>query len=187
MTLTKALLWVVPLSLLLTGSAGEAGGPRYRDDGALIMPADYRDWIFLSSGLDMSYSKAAEMAGHSMFDNVFVERAAWQGFKATGHWPDRTMLVMEVRGANTKGSINEHGHYQTDERMGIEIHVHDEARFKGGWAFFLTDGSSPAQQVPYAAECYNCHLKHGAVDTTFVQFYPTAKAIATKAGTYRAE
>jgi hypothetical protein len=150
-----------------------------------MMPADYREWVFLSAGLDMSYSDAPAMAEHSMFDNVFVDRASWQRFKATGHWPDRTMLVMEQRGATTRGSINKRGKYQTDERMTIEIHVRDESRFKGGWAFFVTDGDSPAQQVPYAAECYSCHLQHGAVDTTFVQFYPTARAIAKKAGTFQ--
>ena len=71
--------------------------------------------------------------------------------------------------------------------MGIEIHVRDESRFKGGWAFFETDGDSPALQVPYAADCYSCHLQHGAVDTTFVQFYPTLKVVAKKFGTYNEE
>jgi hypothetical protein len=151
------------------------------------MPADYREWVFLSAGLDMSYSQAPGMRGHSMFDNVFVDRAAWQGFKATGHWPNGTLLVMEARRANSKGSINKHGQYQTEERMGVEIHVHDAARFEGGWAFFVTDGAAPAKQVPYAADCYSCHREHGAVDTTFVQFYPTAKAIAKPAGTFRGE
>jgi hypothetical protein len=36
-----------------------------------------------------------------------------------------------------------------------------------------------------SAPCYECHRAHGAVDTTFAQFYPIAKAIAIKAGTYR--
>jgi hypothetical protein len=186
MTPWKALLPTAAL-VLLTAAADEAGGPRYTADGALIMPTDYREWVYLSTGLDMSYSEAPSMAGHSMFDNVFVDRAAWQGFKATGHWPDRTMLLMEVRGANSKGSINKHGQYQTEERMGIEVHVRDEARFKGGWAFFVGDGEAPAKQVPYEAECYACHLQHGAVDTTFTQFYPVARAIAKKAGTFRGD
>ena len=187
MTRLQALLSMAPHLLLLSASADEPGGPRYTADGALIVPTDYRDWVFLSAGLDMSYSEAAAMSGHSMFDNVFVDRAAWRAFKASGQWPDRTMLVMEVRGADTKGSINKHGKYQTDDRMGIEIHVRDESRFKGGWALFVTDGTSPAPQLPYTAECYTCHLKHGAVQTTFVQFYPTAKVIAKTAGTYRSE
>ena len=71
--------------------------------------------------------------------------------------------------------------------MGIEYHVRDEARFKGGWGFFFTDGTKPAQFIPYDAQCYACHQANGALDTSFTQFYPTAKPIAAKAGTLRAE
>ncbi len=69
--------------------------------------------------------------------------------------------------------------------VGVEAHVHDEARFKGGWGFFQFDGPGAAKLVPYEAACYSCHQAHGAVDTTFTQFYPTAKPIAVKAGTYK--
>ncbi len=67
--------------------------------------------------------------------------------------------------------------------MGVEFHLRDETRFKGGWAFFVQDGGR-TKLVPTAADCYSCHAAHGAVDTTFTQFYPTAKAIALKAGTF---
>jgi len=33
--------------------------------------------------------------------------------------------------------------------------------------------------IPRTASCYSCHAAHGAVDTTFVQFYPTLLPIAT--------
>ena len=161
--------------------------PRYTADGALLPPDGYREWIFLTAGLDMSYTDAPQMRTHSMFDNVFVDPVSWTSFKTTGHWPDKAMFVLEARAANSRGSINKKGHYQTEERMALEVHVHDEARFKGGWGFFEFDGSTAAKQVPYTAECYSCHLAHGAVDTTFTQFYPTAKPIAVKAGTFRQE
>ena len=45
-------------------------------------------------------------------------------------------------------------------------------------------GGAPAKMIPYSAGCYACHEAHGAVDTSFTQFYPTAKPIAVKAGTY---
>jgi hypothetical protein len=32
--------------------------------------------------------------------------------------------------------------------------------------------------IPATASCYSCHEQHGAVDTTFVQFYPTLLPIA---------
>jgi hypothetical protein len=182
MFILRCLGFFVPL-LLLTAATNDASTRRFRDDGALIPPVDYREWVFLSSGLDMSYNEAPSMQGHSMFDNVFVDPASWAAFKQTGHWPDRTIFVMENRGANTKGSINKKGHYQTDELMGLEFHVRDESRFKGGWGFFVSNGNTPAALLPDAAPCYACHQAHGAVDTTFTQFYPTAKAVAIKAGT----
>jgi hypothetical protein len=180
---TRLKLLAAFLPLLAGGSALAA--PAYNAAGDLIPPADYREWVFLSAGLDMSYSESGTGMDHSMFDNVFVDPASWAQFKQTGHWPDKTMMVLESRVANSHGSINKHGQYQTEELMGTEIHVRDEARFKGGWGFFRFDGASPAKLIPYEAQCYACHQAHGAADTTFTQFYPTAKPIAVKAGNFR--
>jgi hypothetical protein len=186
MSISRRLKCAAPLlTVLLTGVGNDEFGPRYTAEGGLILPAAYREWVFLSSGLDMSYTEAPAMPGASVFDNVFVDPAAWAAFKTSGHWADKTVFVMESRGANGKGSINKHGHYQTTELMGLEFHVRDDSRFKGGWAFFASDGASPASLIPTAAPCYSCHQAHGAVDTTFTQFYPTAKILALKAHTYR--
>jgi len=103
--------------------------PVYTQDGQLRLPADYREWVFLSSGFDMSYNPDMAM-DHQMFDNVFVNPEAWKAFQSTGKWPDKTLLVLELRRAEGKGSINQKGNFQTDA-MGIEIHVKDESRFKG--------------------------------------------------------
>jgi hypothetical protein len=174
---------VLPL-LALLGAQVAPGGPSYTPAGDLVPPSNYREWVYLSSGLDMSYSDAPMAMGHSMFDNVFVEPSAWQAFRRTGHWPDKTVFVLENRLAESRGSINKHGQYQTETRMGWEAHVHDETRFKGGWAFFALGDNGPGKLIPQSASCYTCHQAHGAVDTTFTQFYPTAKPIAVKAGTY---
>ena len=40
--------------------------------------------------------------------------------------------------------------------------------------------------VPTTMECYSCHAEHAAVDTTFVQFYPTLLQIAQSKGTLSA-
>ena len=79
---------------------------------------------------------------------------------------------------------------------------------QGNWAFFGFDASSlaypgveasaptmnqpqqgasaPAEtrtiltskMTPTSASCYSCHAQHAAVDTTFVQFYPTLLPVA---------
>lgn len=158
--------------------------PQYTSDGRLQLPAHYREWIYLSTGIDMSYGPASNM-GHSVFDNVFVNPESYEAFRLTGTWPDKTMLVLEVRGAADKNAINKSGHYQTSEIMGLEVHVKDVARFAetGSWAFFGFDTGEPARMDPKEMDCYSCHQQHAAVDTTFVQFYPTLLDIAKKKGT----
>ena len=151
----------------------------FTDDGRLIFPANYREWIFLTSGVDMSYARDSTVMGHSMFDNVFVNPSAYKAFLETGTWPDKTMLVLEGRVAGTKASINKSGHYQTGDVMGTEVHVKDE-RLPGKWAFYSFDDPSmkPSKPFPHEMDCYSCHEQHGAVDTTFVQFYPTLIKLA---------
>ena len=157
--------------------------PHYTPDGRLEAPADYREWVFLSSGIDMSYGPSAMAMGHSMFDNVFVNPEAYKAFVATGTWPDKTILVLEVRGAETKGSINHAGKFQNADLMGMEVHIKDEAKFPGKWAFFEFADDKPSKMVPTSADCYSCHQQHAAVDTTFVQFYPTLLPVAKKKNT----
>jgi Cytochrome P460 len=156
--------------------------PTYTEDGKLVFPGKYREWIYLTSGVDMSYSPNG-MAGHSMFDNVFVNPEAYKAFTETGTWPDKTVLVLEVRMAATNGSINKSGHFQTADLMDREVHLKDEARFPGKWAFFGFADNDAAKMVPKEAACYSCHEQHGAVDTTFVQFYPTLIGIAKSKAT----
>jgi Cytochrome P460 len=152
--------------------------PQYTDDVQLKFPAHYREWVYLTTGFDMSYTASSGMADHHMFDNVFVNPEAYKVFVATGHWPDKTMLVLEQRGARSKGSINQKGNYQNEEVMGIEVHVRDDARFPGKWVFFGFDGGRTGKMRAQTENCYSCHQDHGAVDTTFVQFYPTLMPIA---------
>jgi hypothetical protein len=165
--------------------SGSFDGPQYTTDGQLMRPANYREWIYLSSGLGMTYGPIQSQARdrEPMFDNVFVSRPAYNAFIDTGKWPDKTILVLEVRSSESKGSINNGGHYQSEARA-VEAHVKDEARFPGKWAFFpFHKGETASKAIPTTANCYSCHSEHGAVDTTFVQFYPTLLEVAKAKGT----
>ncbi len=168
--------------------ASSASAPAYAKDGDMLPPSNYREWIYLTSGIDMSYSANAMQTDHSTFDNVFVNPEAYRSFLATGTWPDKTVMILEAREARSKGSINQRGHYQAVGVMDFEVHVKDESRFPGKWAFFSFDAPGKnGTLIPEKAPCYSCHAQHGAVDTTFVQFYPTLLPIAQKKGTLSAE
>jgi hypothetical protein len=184
--LLSAVLLLSVLALNQTATAPSASSPQYTSDGQFKLPERYREWVYLSTGFDMSYSASAMQMDHHMFDNVFVNPEAYKAFLETGTWPDKTMLVLESRKAEGKGSINQKGNFQSTDVMGVEVHVKDESRFPGKWAFFGFDDSKTASMIPTGATCYSCHAAHAAVDTTFVQFYPTLLPIAKNKGTLSA-
>jgi len=181
---TIALTGLLLLCATVHGSPQDStsAGPAYTADGRLKLPENYRDWVFLTSSFDMSYMAGMQMGDH-LLDNVFVNPDSYKSFLATGTWPDKTLLVKENRRAPSEGSINKGGNYQSTKIEGIEIHVKDEARFPGKWGFFAFGGKEPAKLIPQAASCYSCHAEHAAVDSTFVQFYPTLLPIAQAKGT----
>jgi hypothetical protein len=179
--MTQRFLLRLAIAAVLLSTASVHGAPAYDKQGRMLFPAKYREWVFLSSGLNMSYAADPAMAGQDMFGNTFVPADAYAAFRRTGVWPDKTVIMLENRGGAGKGSINKRGLFQTTDYMGAEAHVKDKSRFKGGWAFFAFDpAGKPAQEIPRTASCYACHQQHAAVDTTFVQFYPTLLPIATK-------
>lgn len=169
--------------------------PAYTSSGELIRPADFREWVFVTSGLGMTYNQPAPrpesgQAGAPRipnFTNVYVNPASYRAFMRTGQWPDKTMFILEIRAATSEGSINKGGHFQTNLVV-IEASVKDEARFPGKWAYFDfgRDMKTQVAALPRTERCYACHTDNGAVDNTFVQFYPTLLEVATKMGTVKA-
>jgi cytochrome P460 len=175
------------LALAVAGEPAPPGGPRYTSDGQLVRPASYREWIYLSSGLGMTYGLVEKVVGRQRFDNVFVDPRAYRAFLETGTWPDKTMFALEVRNATSKGSINRGGHYQEGVDA-LEIHLKDQARFPATrWGFFAFDSAEQktAKPFPPSSRCQECHSRHGAVDETFVQFYPTLIPVARAKGTFK--
>jgi hypothetical protein len=178
-------------------SSKSAGGPNttserpsYTPDKQLRLPKEYREWVYLTSGMDMSYNAKADSGDMHMFDNVFVNPASYREFLKSGTWPDGTTMVLENRGAvqggSGRSSINKHGTTQSQEIMGFEVHVKD-ASLPGGWGFFAFDNPNSAKLIARPASCYTCHEAHAAADTTFVQFYPTLLPVAKAKGTLSRE
>ena len=174
----------------VTAQQPAGDGPKYTGAGQLIYPSDYRDWVYLTTGLGMTYGPAQPAAGQPPnFDNVFVNRESYRQFMTSGKWPDKSIFVLEIRGAEANVSINNGGQTQGNI-VAIEAAVKDSKQFpQTTWAYFEF-GAPPsakpnAAALPTSARCYWCHRENTAVEQTFVQFYPTLFDVARRMGTVK--
>jgi hypothetical protein len=179
--MTRALVLIVTLAAALT-SQEKMYQPRFEDGNQLVRPEGYREWMFVGSNLNMGYSDD-QTPKESRFHNIYIQPEAYRQYAATGKFPDKTVLVMEVIAAGTNASINKRGQFE-DRPIGIEVSLKDEKRFPGKWAYFnfIGSGGAPlAQAKPFPKEaCWSCHNQHGAADNVFVQFYPVLREAKPK-------
>jgi hypothetical protein len=182
--------WALAFVWVVQAQVSPIGGPTYTGEGRLIRPLDYREWVYVTSGLGMTYGPAQQAGNRPpLFDNVFVNRTSYREFLSTGAWPDKTMFVLEIRRADENVSINNGGRTQ-GAMAAMEAAVKDLKRFPdGGWGYFTFDGPNglvdAADPLPATASCYSCHRNNTAVENTFVQFYPTLMDVARRMGTIK--
>jgi hypothetical protein len=123
------------------------------------------------------------------FTHAFVNPSSYGHFMRTGTWPDGTVFMLEFRASQTEGSINRTGRFATQLTF-LEAEVKD-ARFPDGWAFYAFGPGERLAAVarPLAgaevAPCVECHSENGAVERTFVQFYPHLLDVAREKGTLK--
>jgi hypothetical protein len=172
-------------------TAPAADGPAYGSSGALLRPGDYREWVFLTSGLGVNYGPATAAASTQPkdFKTVFVNRESYRQFLQSGVWPEKTIFMLEGRQAMEDPAIAEGGRKQGPVQF-LEAAVKDSARFPGlTWAYFSFDSpqglTASANRLPDSANCYACHRTNTAVEQTFVQFYPTLFDVARQKGTIK--
>jgi hypothetical protein len=170
-----------------------ADGPRFSPANELMRPTDFREWVFVTSGLGMTYNEvvAGAPARVPNFTNVYVNPSSYRSFMKSGQWPEKTIFVLEIRASQSEGSINKGGNFQS-ELVAIEASVKDSSRFPGKWAYFNFGGrgaeiKEKVDALPATASCYACHSNNAAVDNTFVQFYPTLLEVARAKNTLRVQ
>jgi hypothetical protein len=165
--------------------ASAALGPQFTADGKLVRPEGYRRWVYVSSGLGMSYTQRADDS-MQMFTNVFVNPASYDYYLTHGTWPDKTIFVLELYGSTSQGSINKHGNYQKDF-MGLDVEVKDEKRYADKWAYFGFNSGEKASgpNTPSKNDCWQCHDSNAAVEHSFVQFYAELLKVAKEKGTIK--
>ena len=122
-------------------SASEQGqvGPRYGSDGALLLPDDYRRWVFVGSSLGLSYGEG--QGGVEMFHETLMEPTAYQHFVDTGTFREGTMLALILHGTGESVLPARRGRFAADVRA-VEMAVKDTSHRTEGWAYYNFGGGT---------------------------------------------
>jgi hypothetical protein len=192
----KRMTLIAVLSALAAaaGAAGLAVQPedtldiaRVTTDGKLQKPADLDSWVFLGASLGMGYNPGSFNAARpGQFQVALMEPAAYRFFVENGRYAPGSMFLLSFYDADTQvRSINQNGFTQA-ELTNYEIHLVDPKSKEGHTFYMFGPGSTAGDPVAPGNACVRCHVKHGAFDGTFAQFYPTIRPLIPKEALERA-
>jgi hypothetical protein len=150
--------------------------------GELERPEGYREWIFVGTPVtpnDMNDGKAA----FPEFHNVYIDPASYAVYKATGEFPDGTVLIKELVDVGSKAAVSGQGYFQ-GEFIGLEATIKSKTRHAdepGYWAYYSftpQDGGMLKKTATQflTAQCNACHQAAAADDWVFTQYYPVLRA-----------
>jgi hypothetical protein len=155
--------------------------PQFDASGALVRPKSFEHWTFVGSNIGMSYDPGAQK-GPGEFHNIYTQPEAFDTYKTTGKFPEKSTFLLVVYEPAQKVSINKSGYFE-GEMTGLAASVKDSARFKEGWAYFSFGASGNLSETATALPapmCFACHDQHADDDHVFVQFHAMLRAAGHK-------
>lgn len=150
----------------------------------LKQPVDFREWVFLGAPLTPNALNNGK-ANFPEFHNVYVQPAAFAAYRATGKWPEGTMMAKELQLVDDpKGEFEDGSRFEPSGRgyfpgpvNGLDVSVKDSKRFaeSKNWGYFNFNHAAP----PYLAsteakpigECAGCHIANADEDMVYVKMY----------------
>ena len=156
--------------------------PEYTPSGELVLPKDYRTWVYVGSPLTPNALNKGK-AAFPEYHNVYIEPGSYAIYKKTGVFPEGTMFYKELQltltpEENPDGSRTEPSGrgFFPGALAGAEVSVKDSKRFaaSGGWGYFEFGHSEPklaSTAVRANGECAYCHINSAKRDLVWTQFY----------------
>jgi hypothetical protein len=179
LSLTTIFLWP---QIIMTVEA-EENAAKFDKDGRLILPSDYRTWVFVGASVtpnEMNNGKAA----FPEFHTIYMDPASYKVFKNTGEFPEGTVMVKETLMIGGKEAPSGKGYFMGDFVL-LAAGVKDTKRFGGeraGWGFFVFGNPTnpqPKSEVFPAEKCNVCHAA-AAQERVFIQYYPMLQDTKSK-------
>jgi Cytochrome P460 len=166
--------------------------PEYTANGDLVLPKNWRHWVFVGSPLTPNALNDGK-ANFPEFHNVYIEPGSFAIYEKTGKFPEGTIFFKELqltlKGENRDGSRTEPSGrgYFGGPFNGADVTVKDSKRYPdtGGWGYYNFNHHEPKAKtasVRPKGECAYCHMASAKKDDVWTQFYPMLDDIAKKFG-----
>jgi hypothetical protein len=169
-----------PLSA--TGAKVTCYPPQYTQNGDLILPKNFHEWVFVGSPMTPNALNGG-MARFPEFHNVYIEPCSYAKYSKTNVFPEGTIFFKELQltlpGQFPDGSRTELSGrgYFPGPFNGADVSVKDTKRYPDsrGWGYYNFNHHEP--KAPTAArkpleECGHCHVASAKKDDVWTQFYP---------------
>jgi hypothetical protein len=164
--------------------------PEYGPDGALLLPKNWRTWVYLGSPLTPNALNGGK-ANFPEFHNVYIEPGSYAIYKKTGEFPEGTIFFKELQltlpAENPDGSRSEPSGrgFFPGAYNGADVTVKDTKRYaaSGGWGYYNFNHFEPkaASAKPKPKdECASCHIASAKKDDVWTQFYPLLDNLSLK-------
>ncbi|MEO1169996.1 MAG: cytochrome P460 family protein [Pseudomonadota bacterium] len=146
--------------------------------GDITLPEDFETWPTLGS-----WSTAGPDGVANGMHQVYASPGTIETFRSTGEFPDGSVLVKEVRGANTAALTTGAASYATDEQVWFVMVKDSEGRFADdplwgdgwGWALFEADDRTAQVAQNYELDCLSCHVPAQDTDWVYSEAYPVLR------------
>ena len=156
--------------------------PEYTASGDLILPKNFREWVFVGSPLTPNALNGGK-AGFPEFHNVYIEPGSYEIYKKTNEFPEGTIFFKELQltlpAQNADGSRTEPSGrgYFPGRWNGADVTVKDTERYAdtnglGYYNFNHHEPKAPTAKVRPLEECAFCHIASAKKDDVWTQFYP---------------
>jgi hypothetical protein len=182
---TTLAVFVAILALSFAGQVAADDSGKYEasftNDGKLIRPAGWREWIFVGSPLTPN-SLNGGAAPFPEFHSVYIDPESWAHWKKTGEFREGTMFAKELTLVGDTAATSGKGFFN-GKLQGFEIAHKNTKKYSketDGWAYY----SFGHKDEPYenstaampTAACAACHTGAAADDMVFTQYYPILRA-----------
>ncbi|HWR16943.1 MAG TPA: cytochrome P460 family protein [Terriglobales bacterium] len=139
---------------------------RLSGSNELLLPANYHSWVVLSP----SAPGIPKHTHKHVASKVFVEPTAFEHFNKTGQWPNRTVIVLEMR--NPKAAKH------TCALMALEAAVKDDSNLAEPWSYYgIIYDRITAQRTAAPLVTGNCEDCEHPTDFMLAMAVPTLRAV----------